>query len=424
MMTAKKLLPTSRIGKNVLSLMGGTAMAQAITAASMPIVSRLYSPEMIGVISLYLSFFNFWLPLLAWRYENALLIAEDEEESHHIFRLGLLLTIFNAALAIPAMGILHLTCTLGFDVLPVWTPLIVFISLLGYGFFMLYRAWLLRLREARVISLSAVARSGANVAVRILTGIANLGIYGLLFAEVCGSWAALSAVRNRTKKLLQSRSPKWSWYKVKKAAKLYRKYAQYEMPSVAVDQLAIALPVPAIATLYGAQAAGWFGLAMLLYAIPNGQIGKAVGDVFQMELGYCVRDGDYIKGEKLFYKFSLGLLFVGVLPLILALYAAPPLVPYIFGEEWREMGEIVAHMAPWMFMALIVGSLSRALSVLQKQQWKLLYDLSALLVVVLIFFLSKYYQLELMDFMRYLSFGMALTYLLYFFIIAFAIRVR
>lgn len=423
-MAINKLLPNSRIGKNVFMLMGGTAMAQAITAASMPIITRLYTPEVIGVFSVYLSFFNFWLNLLAWRYENALLITEDEEESHHVFRLGVLLTTFTAALAIPAMGVLHSTGTLGFDVLPIWTPLIAFISLLGYGFFMLYRAWLLRLREARVISLSALARSGANLTARILTGISSLGIYGLLFAEVCGSWAALSAVRNKTKKLLQAKSPKWSWYKVTKAAKRYRKYAQYEMPSVVVDQLAIALPVPVIATLYGAQAAGWFGLARLLYAIPNGQIGKAVGDVFQMELGYCVRDGNYIRGEKLFYKFSLGLLFVGVFLLILALYAAPLLVPYIFGEEWREMGEIVAHMAPWMFMALLVSSMSRALSVLQKQQWKLLYDISALLVVVLIYFLSKYYQLELMDFMRYLSFGMALTYVLYFFIIAFSIRAR
>lgn len=66
-------------------LASGTAIAQIITAASMPIVTRLYTPEMIGVISVFLSFFNFWLVLLSWRYESALLVSQNEEESHHVF---------------------------------------------------------------------------------------------------------------------------------------------------------------------------------------------------------------------------------------------------------------------------------------------------------------------------------------------------
>lgn len=418
------MVPKSRIGKNVFVLIGGTAIAQLITAASMPFVTRLYTPDMIGLVSIYLSFFNFWLTLLSWRYEGALLIAQDEEESYHIFRLGLVLTVLTATLGIPTLWLLNFTGTLGFDVLPLWTPIVAFISLLGYGIFMLYRAWLLRLREARLISLSTVARSGVNVSTRILAGLLSPGVYGLFFAEVFGSWAALGAVRRKTTKLLQTKGPQWSIYKMNEVAKRYKNYALYEMPSVVVNQLAIALPVPIIATLYGAGAAGWFGLARLLYAIPNGQIGKAFGDVFQMELGRCVRDGNYIKGEKLFYKFTLVLSFIGFLPLILAIYAAPPLVPYIFGEAWKEMGQIVANMAPWMFMALVVSSMSRALSVLQKQKWKLLYDFAALLVVISMYFLSQHYRFGLMDFIRYMSVGLALTYVLYYGIIALSIRAR
>jgi hypothetical protein len=57
----------------------------------------------------------------------------------------------------------------------------------------------------------------------------------------------------------------------------------------------------------------WFVLARLLYAIPNGQIGKAAGDVFQMELGHCVRQENYKKSENLFYKFSIRLTLVGII---------------------------------------------------------------------------------------------------------------
>jgi O-antigen/teichoic acid export membrane protein len=85
-------------------------------------------------------------------------------------------------------------------------------------------------------------------------------------------------------------------------------------------------------------------------------------------------------------------------PLTLAIFLAPPLTPLIFGTEWKEMGVIVAHMAPWMFMALVVSSMSRALSVLQKQKWKFIYDTPALGIVFLVYFLAKKNQCGLVEF--------------------------
>lgn len=397
-------------------------MAQAITAASMPIVTRLYTPEMIGMISIYLSFFNFWLSFLTWRYESALLITENEEDSHHVFRLGAVLAFLTALLAIPVLGGLQYSGILGFDVLPHWAPLVAFLSLLGFGWFMLYRAWLLRLREVRVISTSAVARSGANAGTRVLSGGVGFGIYGLFLAEILGSWSALGAVRNKTKKLLRGPAPEWRFRSIKNVAIRYKKFAQYEMPSAVVNQLAIALPVPLAGALYGAEAAGWFGLARLLYAIPNGQIGKAAGDVFQMELGRCVREKKIEKGERLFYQFSGRLALIGLIPLTVAIFLAPALVPYIFGDEWSEMGNVVAHMAPWMFMALIVSSMSRALSVLEKQQWKLIYDVFSLSIVLSAFLMAKKNQASLIEFIDYLSLGLSGAYIVYFLIIVIFLR--
>tara|TARA_R110001599_G_scaffold300501_1_gene505642 strand:+ start:864 stop:2156 length:1293 start_codon:yes stop_codon:yes gene_type:complete len=412
-----RFTPKSVIARSVLVLVGGTAMAQAITAASMPFVTRLYTPELIGIISIYLAFFNFWSAILSWRYESALLIASDEDVLHHVFRLGAILTIMMALLALLALGFLQHTDLLGFGVLPTWSPIIACLSLLGYGWFMLYRSWLLRLRKVQLISVAAVARSGANACVRLVAGMAGFGILGLFIAEVLGSWAALSSLRKQTHNLVKDNAPSWSLNDLLKAGARYKKYAQFEMPSVMVNQLAIALPVPIVGALYGAKAAGLFGLARLLYAIPNGQIGKAAGDVFQMELSKLVRDGGVNRAKKLFVQFSLRLAVIGVVPLILAIVAAPTLVPYVFGKEWEAMGLIVAQMAPWMYMALIVSSMSRALSVLEKQQWKLIYDVFALLVVYVCYFIAKVNQINLLGFVQYLAWGMVVSYVIYYIII-------
>ena len=73
-------------------------------------------------------------------------------------------------------------------------------------------------------------------------------------------------------------------------------------------------------------------------------------------------------------------------------------------------------------MALVVGSMSRALSVLQKQQWKLMYDFSALAVVGCSYFYAEIHHIDLIGFIDVLSVGMSSAYVVYFFVIAFSFK--
>ena len=51
-----KLKPKSEFAKNVLTLMTGTTIAQAIPIAISPILTRLYTPEDFGVFALNILF--------------------------------------------------------------------------------------------------------------------------------------------------------------------------------------------------------------------------------------------------------------------------------------------------------------------------------------------------------------------------------
>ena len=50
-----KLKPKSEFAKNVLTLMTGTTIAQAIPIAISPILTRLYTPEDFGVFNLMIN---------------------------------------------------------------------------------------------------------------------------------------------------------------------------------------------------------------------------------------------------------------------------------------------------------------------------------------------------------------------------------
>lgn len=406
----------------IIILIKGTALYQLITVASLPIITRLYSPDAIGLISIYLSFFNFWLIGLSLRYESALLVSKDGNESYLLYRLSMIIVVVNALLAVPLLKLFQYFNFLGLSVLPSWTPWVAGLSLLGYGLFMLKRSYYLRLGEMRIISLSAVCRGFGNVFTRLLMGWLGFGILGLLIAEVIGSWAAyVTSFKNRASKISERiTTTTVNRYVLYNVARKYSKFPRYELPSSLINQFALVLPVLLVGIEYGSAAAGLFGMARLVYALPNSQIGASVADVFQYKLAEFQRNDSIEKGLDLFYKLTWKLGLFACVTFLLAIVLAPILVPLIFGQSWREMGTIIILISPWFSLALVVSSLSRALIVLQKQELKLVYDFLSLILVLLSYYIAVEYKFELTSYVALLSFGMCISYFIYYFIIRYA----
>ncbi|MFY8041770.1 MAG: hypothetical protein ACOVOD_02480, partial [Rhodoferax sp.] len=98
-----RLHPQNPIYRSILVLSGGTALAQLIGICSLPLVTRLYTPAEIGSVSLFLSFFGFWITCIAMRYEQALMIATDDAESHVVHRLATILVFLMSVLGVPVL---------------------------------------------------------------------------------------------------------------------------------------------------------------------------------------------------------------------------------------------------------------------------------------------------------------------------------
>jgi len=417
------MITRSRITRNVLMLMSGTAMAQIIVVVAMPFVTRLFTPEMFGALSLYQSLSQFFIPVVAWRYEGALLISEAEEESRALFFLGLIIVFFMAFFASIVTYGFFVFDFMGYAELPSWSPLFMAISLVGTGYFALYRSWLLRQGAVKGIGLAAISRSGSSAVSKVLAGFFSLGSYGLLLSEVVGAWAAVLSLRKKSKRLFKGEVGRWNLSSAKRMAKKYKKFAAYEMPSMLLNQVSAVAPVPIIASLYGIKAAGMFGVARMVFSIPSRQIGNAAADVFQMELGRLVRVNKVEQVEKLFYSFSGKLTIVALVLCLAFVFLAPLCVPYVFGVEWSAAGFMLAEMAPWICASLVVSAMSRALSVMEKQEWKIVYDISLLGIMALVYGYSKNQEFSSVDFVGVLSVGMALAYVIYFFVIAVVVHI-
>ena len=88
-----KLKPKSEFSHNVLTLMTGTTIAQAIPIAISPILTRIYTPEDFGVFALFLAITGVFSVVASGRYELALMLPRKEEDAINIFALGMMIIV-------------------------------------------------------------------------------------------------------------------------------------------------------------------------------------------------------------------------------------------------------------------------------------------------------------------------------------------
>ena len=91
----------SDFNKNVLTLMTGTTISQAIPIAISPILTRIYSPEDFGLLAIFLALSTIFGSIANGRYELAIMLPKKDEDAINVFALGLIIcSIFSLILVV------------------------------------------------------------------------------------------------------------------------------------------------------------------------------------------------------------------------------------------------------------------------------------------------------------------------------------
>ena len=88
-----KLKPKSEFSRNVLTLMTGTTIAQAIPIAISPILTRIYTPEDFGILALFVAISTIFGSIANGRYELAIMLPKKDEDAINIFALGFIVNV-------------------------------------------------------------------------------------------------------------------------------------------------------------------------------------------------------------------------------------------------------------------------------------------------------------------------------------------
>lgn len=387
----RRLIPQSAYARNVITLMTGTSLAQAIPIAISPILTRLYSPEEFGRFALYMAFAMIASVLVTGRYELAIMLPRHDKDALHITVLAMGLTVVISAMLLSVVIFFSqpIAALLGDITLALWLYWIPGSTLL-LGFYQSLNYWINRKGQYKRMAISRTVQSGSAAMVHVGTGYAGSGAIGLLGGQITGQILATGVLArliwNEEKSRIRTVNP----LRCLAMAKKYINFPKYLIVAHGFNTASGQMPVLLLSSLFNTAAAGFFTLTQRVMAAPMSLIANALGDVFRQEASQAYAQQGQCKA--IYQKTFKRLLLIAALPFAIFFFTAPTLFAWVFGEQWRLAGEYAQILTPMAFFQFITSPLSAMFMIAEKQRLDLIWQIFLFSLVVASFILGSFFS--------------------------------
>ena len=364
----------------VATLVGGAAAAQAVVFAARPLLTRLYTPEAFGVLTLVTTAVTLLSAVAHGGFRSAALLPERDDDAGGLVGLALGGTVLTAALA--ALGVALAVVEGRTDDGAAWALLPL--ALLALDGSTTAETWLTRRGRFHTIATSRMAQAATAVAVQVGAGLAAASAVGLVGGAAAGFAASLVAAGTavwRGDGRLLARSFRAG--PMRALARRYARFPAFSAPAALLNLVSTRLPVFLLAAFAGEAAVGQFGVAYGTVALPLGLVTGGAGQVFFARAAVAVRDGTL---PALTRRTLRGLLAVTVFPSLAVVAAGPTLFAFVFGPAWETAGVFARMIAPWVLAASVAPPLTCLFDVLERQRADLAFSvfMAAVMAAVLV----------------------------------------
>ena len=402
-----KFKPKSEFSKNVLTLMTGTTIAQAIPIAISPILTRLYTPENFGVFALFVAITSIFGSIANARYELAIMLPRKDEDAINVFALGFIINVIFSSFIFLFIIIFHdkILEFLNKKEISLWLyfiPLSVFLI----GCFNLLNYFNTRLKNYKDLAKANINKSIGMSVVQLTLGFFKVGVIGLISGQIFSQIISNTKLFFNIKKLNLFKYI----YKLKIIAlsKKFKNFFFLNTPSVVADTLSLQIPYILLPKLYTISITGLYFFANRIIFLPTRLVAKNIGQVFLQKISYQYQHKKEIMPilRSTFFKLFQISLIISFLLFILS----PYIFPLIFGIEWEKIGYIAQLLSLILFIRFIVSPLSSVFVlrpfVKTGSYWQFLYLFTTLFLFLLCFYLK-------IDFWKFLYLYIIHEYILY-----------
>ena len=371
--------PRSAFGRNVLTLAGGTVLAQAIAVAASPVLTRLFAPGVFGEFAVYLSFVTIGAVAISGRYELAILLPREDEEARDLLvaALGLAVVLSVASLAVLAVAGGSIARLMRVPAMARWAYAVPLGMLLTASYQSL-SYWINRKARYRELVTSRVMQSATMFGAQGGGGAVHAGTASLVGGHLAGQVVAIAAAMRDAVRQDGALLRQASWEGVRRVALLHRRFPLFIAPGHLANATSSQMPTILLGSLFGAATAGLYALAERVLVLPSALIGNSIGEVYRQEAAEIYqREGNC---RALFLKTARRLAMIGFGPCAVVFVAGPWLFAFVFGEEWRAAGELARILAAMVFFQIVSSPLSQTVLLADMHRLELVWQIARVAV--------------------------------------------
>lgn len=369
--------------RNVLTLMGGTAIAQAIPLLASPLLTRLYSPEQFGALALLLALANPISLMVCGRYELTVVLPRDDEQANTLARTALLLAL-SVSLVMGGITWWFRELFMGWlggpsAMMPLVLAPMLFMLM---GAFQPLNNWLIRKQAFRAMGLNKLVQTTGITLASLVLGLAAFH-HGLMAGYIAG-WVAyfiIGAVQAQRKDF---RFRPWNLGAMRAAAWEYRGFPLYNALPAVLNTASLSVPVFLLAQVFDKEVTGQFNLCRQTILLPVTFLATSFMQAYMQRASHTVAEGLPVLPTLRGGVRALGALALAMVVVLVA--AGPWLFGFVFGVQWTVAGEYARILAVPIALQLVVVPLTPLLPALRRIRayslWQVCYFASVALLGV------------------------------------------
>jgi lipopolysaccharide exporter len=355
---------------NIIKLVSGSLVAQALLLLASPILTRYYTPEYFGLYSVFVSIVGILASISCLQVENAIVLPEQDHKAVNLLAASLLIALIFSGVMVPVALLAGppLARLLNLPDLGNYLWLIPLITFFG-GTTLGHPAlnfWNTRTKRFGRVSITQVINTVIVLGIQLTAGFLGWASGGSLIMGACAgsiistSFLLFMVLRESGGYLRANVSLKEMLTGIQR----YRKFPIYDTWATLLNSISWQLPVFILSIFFSPAVVGFYSLGNSVLRTPMNILSSSISQVFFQRGAEAKIQGDL---AAVVVKVFRLLVMLGLFPMLMFMLIGKDIFAVVFGSAWTDSGVYVQVLSIWMLFWFITSPLSVVFRILEKQ---------------------------------------------------------
>lgn len=375
----------SKMLKNVTKISSGTLIGQLISVVTVPVFTRIYGAEILGVWAFLNAIYLFVNSFSDLGLTFSIMTEKEEEKRERTYTVITSIVMIISILVSLIIGVVYTTIKTndtGLNI--IFLVIYSLIAIFTLQQTQVCYTWLNKKEKYSVLMKNPIINNLTFAIFGIVLGLIGFKQYGYFVGWLLGQVITLIHM----KKNLPKKSFCFEWNEYKVLFKENIQFLKYQLPANILNVLKNQLPTFLIERFFGTTILGYYSIATKVLNIPVVLLGNAVGRVFFQESSNMVTEGKPIGDFT--YKSMKSMMKVGILPMIALVGFGKIAIVIFLGKDWAIAGDMLSIVAFQSYFIFLTASVQGISITLKKQNYVRNMYIAQAITILIAFVIGKY----------------------------------